>query len=99
MGEAAAPLLELGGAAMTEHQTLSDSLLVVEAPGLPHQRAAGRPAPRALRPAPDPRRTRDALARRGHTVCAALLKRDMLARRALARAPGDRFTIGRPAQG
>jgi hypothetical protein len=46
-----------------------------------------------------PGELRDALARHGHTVTAAQLKRHMLAHRAFVRAPGDVWTVGRPVQG
>ncbi|WP_326623937.1 MULTISPECIES: PIN domain-containing protein [unclassified Streptomyces] len=99
VGEATVPLLELGSAAMTEHQTLSDSLLVVEPPAYPtSEQLAARHLARCGRPL-TPSELCDALARRGHTVSAERLKRDMLAHRAFVRAPGDLFTIGRPAQG
>ncbi|WP_326816206.1 hypothetical protein OIE61_44245 [Streptomyces sp. NBC_01762] len=99
VGEATVPLLELGSAAMTEHQTLSDSLLVVEPPAYPtSEQLAARHLARCGRPL-TPSELCDALARRGHTVSTERLKRDMLAHRAFVRAPGDLFTIGRPAQG
>ncbi|MET8537989.1 hypothetical protein ABZV67_41295 [Streptomyces sp. NPDC005065] len=72
---------------------------MVEPPAYPtSEQPAARHLARCGRPL-TPGELRDALARRGHTVCAARLKRDMLAHRAFARAPGDLFTIGRPAQG
>lgn len=40
---------------MSEHQTLSDSLVVVQPPAYPTQRAVGHPPPRALRTAPGTR--------------------------------------------
>lgn len=99
VGEATAPLLELTGAGMTEHRTLSDSLLVVEPSAYPiSEQLAARHLARCGRPL-TPGELRDALARRGHYFSAARLKRDMLAHRAFVRAPGDVWTIGRPVQG
>ncbi|WP_329453802.1 hypothetical protein [Streptomyces sp. NBC_01497] len=98
MGDAAMPLLELAEAGMMEHQTLSDSLLVVEPPVYPtSEQLAARYLARCGRPLM-PGELRDALARRGHTVSAAQLKRDMLAHGAFIRAPGDLWTVGRPVQ-
>jgi len=99
VGEAAKPLLELTEAAMTEHQTLSDSLVVVEPPAYPtSEQLAARHLARCGRSL-TPGQLRDALARRGHIVSAAQLTRDMQAHRAFVRAPGDVWTIGRPVQG
>ncbi|MEU4933085.1 hypothetical protein AB0G54_42465 [Streptomyces yokosukanensis] len=96
LGEATAPLLELTATAVTEYQALSDSLLVVEPPAYPtREQLAARYLARCGRPL-TPGELRDALARRGHIVSAAQLKRDMLAHRAFVRAPGDLWTIGRP---
>lgn len=95
-GEATAPLLELTGAAMTEHRALSDSLLVVDPPACPtREQLAARHLARCGRPL-TPGELRDTLARRGHIVSAAQLKRDMLAHRTFVRAPGDLWTVGRP---
>ncbi|MGC5346944.1 hypothetical protein [Streptomyces sp. DT171] len=99
MGDAAMPLLELAEAGMTEHQTLNDSLLVVEPPAYPtSEQLAARYLARCGRPL-TPGELRDALARRGHTISAAQLKREMLTHRAFIRAPGDLWTVGRPVQG
>jgi hypothetical protein len=96
VGEATVPLLELASAGMTEHQTLSDSLLVVEPPAYPTtEQLAARYLARCGRPL-TPGELRDALARRDHIISAAQLKRDMLAHRAFVRAPGDLWTVGRP---
>ncbi|MFF0206224.1 hypothetical protein [Streptomyces sp. NPDC005017] len=96
-GEALVPVLELASAGMTEHQTLMDSLLVVEPPAYPTtEQLAARYLARCGR-AMTPGELRDALARRGHTLSAAQLKRDMLAHAAFVRTPGDLWTIGRPA--
>lgn len=84
---------------MTEHQTLSDSLLVVEPPPYPTtEQLATRYLARCGRPL-TPGELRDALVRRGHTVSAAQLKRDMLAHRAFVRASGDLWTVGHPVHG
>lgn len=92
----AKPLLELAEAGMTEHQALSDSLLVVEPPAYPtREQLAARYLARCGRPL-TPGELRDALARRGHTISAAQLKRDMQNHGAFVRAPGDLWTIGRP---
>ncbi|MBL3671436.1 hypothetical protein JL475_37210 [Streptomyces sp. M2CJ-2] len=97
-GKATTPLLELANAGMTEHRTLSDSLLVVQPPPYPTtEQLAARHLARCGRPL-TPGELRDALARRGHTVSVAQLKRDMTAHAAFVRAPGDRWVIGRPAQ-
>lgn len=81
---------------MTEHRTLSDSLLVVKPPAYPtNEQLAARYLARCGRPL-TPGELRDALARRGHTISAAQLKRDMQAHAAFVRAPGDLWTIGRP---
>lgn len=99
VGEATTPLRELTNAAISEHRTLSDSLLVVEPPAYPtSEQLAARHLARCGRPL-TPGELRDALARRGHKVTAAQLKRDMLRHRAFVRAPGDVWTIGRPVQG
>lgn len=96
LGEATAPLLELTAAAVTEHQALNDSLLVVEPPAYPtREQLAARYLARCGRPL-TPGELRDALARRGHIISAAQLKRDMLAHRAFVRAPGDLWTVGCP---
>jgi hypothetical protein len=88
VGEATVPLLELANAWMTEHQTLRDSLLVVEPPAYPTtEQLAARYLARCGRSL-TPGKLRDALARRGHTISAAQLKRDMLAHAAFVRAPG-----------
>ncbi|TGZ12333.1 hypothetical protein DV517_74280 [Streptomyces sp. S816] len=97
-GKATTPLLELANAGMTEHRTLSDSLLVVQPPPYPTtEQLAARHLARCGQPL-TPGELRDALARRGHTVSAAQLKRDMTAHAAFVRTPGDRWVIGRPAQ-
>lgn len=98
-GKATTPLLELANAGMTEHKTLSDSLLVVQSPPYPTtEQLAARHLARCGRPL-TPGELRDALARRGHVVSAAQLKRDMTAHAAFVRAPGDLWIIGRPAVG
>ncbi|MFD5110281.1 PIN domain-containing protein [Streptomyces cinereoruber] len=98
-GKATTPLLELANAGMTEHKTLSDSLLVVQPPPYPTtEQLAARHLARCGRPL-TPAELRDALTRRGHTVSAAQLKRDMTTHAAFVRAPGDLWTIGRPAAG
>ncbi|MDQ0994782.1 hypothetical protein QFZ74_006099 [Streptomyces sp. V3I7] len=97
-GEAATPLMELVSAGRTERQLLRDSLLVVDPPAYPTtEQLAARYLARCGRPL-TPGNLRDALDRRGHTVSAAQLKRDMSAHRAFVRAPGDLWTIGRPAR-
>jgi hypothetical protein len=96
VGEATVPLLELANAGMTEHKALSDSLLVVEPPAYPtREQLAARYLARCGRPL-TPGDLRDALARRGHTISAAQLKRDMEKHAAFVRAPGDLWTVGRP---
>ncbi|WP_326793864.1 hypothetical protein OHA79_51570 (plasmid) [Streptomyces sp. NBC_00841] len=86
-GEATVPLLELASAGMTEHQTLSDSLLVVEPPAYPTtEQLAARYLARCGRSL-TPGELLDALALRGHTISAEQLKRDMLAHAAFVRAP------------
>ncbi|MFJ5220567.1 PIN domain-containing protein [Streptomyces sp. NPDC088354] len=98
-GDAGKDLLELVSAAKAEHQTLTDSLLVVESPAFPTtEQLAARHLARCGRPL-TPGELRDALAVRGHAVSAAQLKRDMVVHRAFVRAPGDLWTLGRPAQG
>ncbi|GAA2262277.1 hypothetical protein GCM10010232_62250 [Streptomyces amakusaensis] len=98
IGAAALPLLETGSAAMTERQTIRDSLLVVEPPPYPtSEQLAARHLAHCGQPL-TPGELRDELARGGHTVSAAHLKRDMLAHRAFTRTPGDLWTIGRPVQ-
>lgn len=63
--EATVPLLELAHAGMTEHQALSESLLVVEPPAYPTtEQLAARYLARCGRPL-TPGELRDALARRG----------------------------------
>ncbi|WP_102133493.1 hypothetical protein [Streptomyces hokutonensis] len=97
--EAARPLLKVTEAAMNEHQALSDSLVVVEPPACPtSEQLAARHLARCGRSL-TPAQLRDALARRGHVVSAAQLKRDMQAHHAFVRAPGDVWTIGRPVEG
>ncbi|GAA3381050.1 hypothetical protein GCM10020367_70780 [Streptomyces sannanensis] len=99
VGEATVPLLELASAGMAEHQVLSDSLLVVEPPAYPTtEQLAARYLARCGRLL-TPGELRDALARRGHAISAAQLKRDMLAHAAFVRAPGDLWTVGRPVRG
>ncbi|MEU1707543.1 hypothetical protein ABZ478_19310 [Streptomyces sp. NPDC005706] len=97
-GGAAKPLLELAQAGMTEYRALSNSLLVVKPPAYPtsEQRAA-RYLARCGQPL-TPGELRDALARRGHIISAAQLKRDMQTHGAFVRAPGDLWTVGRPVQ-
>ncbi|MBO1286129.1 PIN domain-containing protein [Streptomyces albidoflavus] len=98
-GKATTPLLELANAGITEHRTLSDSLLVVQPPAYPTtEQLAARHLARCGRPL-TPGELRDALIRRGHTVSAAQLKRNMTTHAAFVRAPGDLWTIGRPAAG
>ncbi|MGW3698626.1 hypothetical protein ACWD7C_28170 [Streptomyces sp. NPDC005134] len=98
MGGAAVPLLELAEAGMAEHQTLSDSLLVVEPPAYPtSEQLAARYLARCGRPL-TPGGLRDALSRRGHAVSAALLERDMVAHGAFIRTSGDLWTVGRQIQ-
>ncbi|MFE7076398.1 hypothetical protein ACFU96_40555 [Streptomyces sp. NPDC057620] len=81
---------------MTEHRALSDSLLVVEPPAYPtREQLAARYLARCGRLL-TPGELRDALARRGHIISAAQLKRDMQAHGAFVRAPGDLWTVGRP---
>ncbi|MFD3843013.1 hypothetical protein ACFWWC_43375 [Streptomyces sp. NPDC058642] len=92
----AKPLLELAEAGMTEHRALSDSLLVVDPPAYPtREQLAARYLARCGRPL-TPGELRDVLARRGHIVSAAQLRRDMQAHGAFVRAPGDLWTVGRP---
>lgn len=99
VGEVTRPLLEQGNAARAEHRAISDSLLVVQPPPYPTiEQLAARYLARCGRPL-TPGELRDALARHGHTVPAAQLKRNMLAHRAFVRAPGDVWTVGRPVQG
>jgi hypothetical protein len=94
--EAAEPLVEMINAAVGEHRTLSDSLVVVEPPAAPtSEQVAARYLARCGRSL-TPGELRDALARHGHVVSAAQLKRDMSNHRAFVRAPGDVWTIGRP---
>lgn len=96
VGGVAKPLLELAKAGTTEHQALSDSLLVVEPSAYPtSEQLAARYLARCGRPL-TPGELRDAFAGRGHIVSAAQLKRDMLAHRASVRAPGGLWTVGRP---
>ncbi|MEE1728696.1 MULTISPECIES: PIN domain-containing protein [Streptomyces] len=98
-GKATTPLLELANAGVTEHKTLSDSLIVVQPPPYPTtEQLAARHLARCGQPL-TPGELRDSLIRRGHTVFAAQLKRDMAAHAAFLRAPGDLWTIGRPAAG
>ncbi|WP_405388202.1 hypothetical protein OG596_09705 [Streptomyces sp. NBC_01102] len=98
-GEAAVPVMELYSAAKAEHQTLSDSLLVVQPPAYPTtEQLAARYLARCGQPL-TPGELRDALARRGHTVSAAQLKRAMCVHHAFVRTPGDVWTVGRPAAG
>ncbi|NEB01890.1 PIN domain-containing protein [Streptomyces sp. SID13726] len=98
-GEAAAPLLEMIDSATVEHQSLSDALLVVNPPAYPtREQLAAQYLARCGRSL-TPSELRDALARRGHYISAAQLKRDMLAHRAFVRAPGDLWTVGRPVAG
>ncbi|MFD0279286.1 hypothetical protein ACFVHB_36065 [Kitasatospora sp. NPDC127111] len=93
------PLLEQGRAAPLEHASLSDSLIVVEAPAFPNgEQLAARYLARCGRPL-TPGELRDALARDGHQIPAARLKREMSAHRAFVRSPGDLWTVGRPAAG
>lgn len=92
----AVPMLETAAAGMAEHQMLSDALLVVEPPPHPTtEQHAARSLALCGRPLP-PGELPDALARHGHTVSAAQLKRDMLAHCAFVRTPGDLWTVGRP---
>ncbi|MEH0524797.1 PIN domain-containing protein [Streptomyces stelliscabiei] len=98
LGDVAKPLLELSEAGMTEHQTLSDSLVVVEPPAYPTtEQVAARYLARCGQPL-TPGELRDALARRGHMVSAARLRRNMTAHAAFVRASGDLWTVGRPVQ-
>jgi hypothetical protein len=93
------PLVEQGNAARAEHRAISDLLLVVQPPAYPTiEQLAARYLARCGR-ALTPGELRDALARQGHTVSAAQLKRDMLAHRGFVRAPGDLWTVGRPVLG
>ncbi|QMV12083.1 hypothetical protein GJU35_44220 [Streptomyces lincolnensis] len=95
-GGVAKPLLELAEAGMTEHQALSDSLLVVEPPAYPtREQLAARHLARCGSPL-TPGELRGALARCGHIISAAQLKRDMQTHGAFVRAPGDLWTVGRP---
>ncbi|WP_229841372.1 hypothetical protein [Streptomyces brasiliensis] len=99
VGEAARPPREQGIAAMAEHRAISDSLLVVQPPSYPTvEQLAARYLARCGRSL-TPGDLRDALARYGHTVPAAQLKRHMPAHRAFVRATGDVWTVGRPVQG
>ncbi|MFF3891240.1 hypothetical protein [Streptomyces sp. NPDC001914] len=94
-GGVAKPMLELAQAGMAEHRALSNSLLVVEPPAYPtSEQLAARYLARCGQPL-TPGELRDALARRGHTVSAAQLKRDMQTHGAFVRAPGDLWTVGR----
>jgi hypothetical protein len=96
VGEATAPLMEMARAAMTEHRTLRNSLLVVEPPPYStREQLAARYLARCGRPL-TPSELRDALARHGHAISAAQLKRDMRGHAAFIRAPGDLWTVGRP---
>ncbi|MFJ2736080.1 hypothetical protein [Streptomyces sp. NPDC087317] len=96
VGGVAKPLLELTQAGMTEHQALSNSLLVVKPPAYPtSEQLAARYLARCGS-ALTPGELRDALARRGHIISAAQLKRAMLAHSAFVRVPGDLWTVGRP---
>ncbi|MET9905178.1 hypothetical protein [Streptomyces sp. NPDC006446] len=89
-------LLELAQAGMTEHRALSNSLLVVKPPAYPtSEQLAARYLARCGQPL-TPGELRDALARRGHIISAAQLKRDMQTHGAFVRAPGDLWTVGRP---
>ncbi|MFJ5787960.1 hypothetical protein [Streptomyces hydrogenans] len=98
-GKVTTPVLELANAGMTEHKTLSDSLLVVQPPPYPTtEQLAARHLARCGRPL-TPGELRDALTRHGHTLSASQLKRDMTTHAAFVRAPGDLWTIGRPAAG
>lgn len=97
MLEAAEPYVERTGAAIEEHARLRDSLLVVDPPPYPTtEQLAARYLARCGQ-ALTPGELRDALAGRGHQVSAAALKRAMLAHGAFVRAPGDVWTVGRPA--
>ncbi|MFF9063107.1 hypothetical protein ACF09K_31080 [Streptomyces sp. NPDC014882] len=97
-GKATVPLLELADAAMIEYRALSDSLLVVEPSAYPtREQLAARYLARCGRPM-TPGELRDMLARRGHIISAAQLKRDMQTHSAFVRAPSDLWTIGRPVQ-
>ncbi|WP_123970002.1 PIN domain-containing protein [Streptomyces sp. TLI_185] len=85
VGQATKSVLEVANAGMTEHKALSDSLLVVEAPAYPtREQLVARYLARCDRHL-TPGEVRDALARRGHTLSAAQLKRDMLAHGAFVR--------------
>lgn len=96
VGQATKSVLEMANAGMTEHKALSDSLLVVEPPAYPtREQLAARYLARCGRSL-TPGELRDALARRGHIISAAQLKRDMLSHDAFVRAPGDLWTVGRP---
>ncbi|MEU0414478.1 hypothetical protein ABZ307_42845 [Streptomyces griseorubiginosus] len=76
-GGAAKPLLKLAQAGMIEHRALSDSLLVVKPPAYPtNDQFAARYLARYGQPL-TPGELRDALARRGHIISAAQLKRNM----------------------
>jgi hypothetical protein len=95
--EIAEPYIERTGAAIEEHARLRDSLLVVDPPPYPtNEQLAARHLARCGQ-ALTPGELRDALAGQGQQISAAALKRAMLAHGAFVRAPGDVWTVGRPA--